>query len=98
MKKILIGLFVLSTTLFSQIEGVFSNFFKYSTIYSGFNLSSPIYQEDRYRLSMVDEDGKEVIQVSGKRVPDTNNNRTTDVDPVNLINTYFSGLKNTKPK
>ncbi|SVD83445.1 uncharacterized protein METZ01_LOCUS436299, partial [marine metagenome] len=59
MKKLLIGLFLLSTSLFSQIEGVFSNFFKYSTIYSGFNLSSPIYQDDRYRLSMLDEDGNE---------------------------------------
>ncbi len=59
MKNLLIGLFLLSTTLFSQIEGVFTNFFKYSTIYAGFNLSSPIYQDDRYRLSMLDEDGNE---------------------------------------
>ena len=59
MKKLLIGLFLLSSTLFGQIEGVFSNFFKYSTIYAGFNLSSPMYQEDRYRLSMVDEEGLE---------------------------------------
>ena len=58
-KKLVIGVFILSTSLFGQIEGVFTNFFKYSTIYAGFNLSSPMYQEDRYRLSMVDEDGNE---------------------------------------
>ena len=57
MKKILIGLIILSTTLFGQIEGAFSNFFKYSTVYAGFNLNSPMYQDDRYKLVPVDEDG-----------------------------------------
>ena len=57
-RLVLIGM-LLSTQLFGQIEGVFTNFFKYSTIYAGFNLSSPIYQDDRYRLSMLDEDGNE---------------------------------------
>jgi hypothetical protein len=57
MKKLLIGLFLLSTMLFGQIEGVFSNFFKYSTVYAGFNLTSPMYQDDRYKLVPVDEDG-----------------------------------------
>ena len=57
MYKLLIGLFLLSTTLFSQIEGAFSNFFKYSTVYAGFNLASPMYQDDRYKLVPVDEEG-----------------------------------------
>jgi len=56
MKKLLIGL-LLSTSLFGQIEGVFSNFFKYSTVYAGFNLASPMYQGDRYKLVPVDENG-----------------------------------------
>jgi len=56
MKKIIIG-FLLSTALFGQIEGAFSNFFKYSTVYAGFNLTSPMYQDDRYKLVPVDEDG-----------------------------------------
>ena len=56
MKKLLIGL-LLSTSLFGQIEGVFSNFFKYSTVYAGFNLTSPMYQGDRYKLVPVDENG-----------------------------------------
>ena len=58
-KKLVIGVFILSTTLFGQIEGVFSNFFKYSTVYAGFNLVSPTYQGDRYSLSMLDENGNE---------------------------------------
>ena len=58
-KKLVIGVFILSTTLFGQIEGVFSNFFKYSTVYAGFNLVSPMYQGDRYSLSMLDENGNE---------------------------------------
>ena len=57
MKKLLIGVFLLSTQLFGQIEGAFSNFFKYSTVYAGFNLNSPMYQDDRYKLVPVDEDG-----------------------------------------
>ena len=59
MKKLLIGL-LLSTSLFGQIEGVFSNFFKYSTVYAGFNLTSPKWEDDRYSLSMINsETGEE---------------------------------------
>ena len=54
MKKLLIGLLLSTSFLFGQIEGVFSNFFKYSTAYAGFNLTSPVYQGDRYKLSMID--------------------------------------------
>ena len=57
MKKILIGLLLTTSFLFGQIEGVFSNFFKYSTVYAGFNLVSPMHQDDRYKLVPVDEDG-----------------------------------------
>ena len=57
MKKLLIGLLLSTSFLFGQIEGVFSNFFKYSTVYAGFNLVSPMYQDDRYKLVPVDEDG-----------------------------------------
>ena len=53
-KKSMIVLFLLSTSLFGQIEGAFSNFFKYSTIYSGFNLASPMHQDDRYFLRLID--------------------------------------------
>ncbi len=59
MKKILITFMLLTNSLFGQIEDVFSRFFKYSTAYTGFNLASPMHQEDRYRLSMVDEEGNE---------------------------------------
>jgi hypothetical protein len=51
MKKLLI-LLLLSTALYSQDFIV--NFFKYSTAYAGFNLTSPVYQGDRYKLSMID--------------------------------------------
>ena len=51
MKKLLI-LLLLSTSLYSQDFIV--NFFKYSTAYAGFNLTSPVYQGDRYKLSMID--------------------------------------------
>ena len=51
MKKLLI-LLLLSTTLYSQDFIV--NFFKYSTAYAGFNLTSPVYQGVRYKLSMID--------------------------------------------
>jgi len=54
MKNILIGLVLLTSFLFGQIEGVFSNFFKYSTVYAGFNLTSPKWEDDRYKLSMID--------------------------------------------
>ena len=53
-KKLLIGLMLTTSFLFGQIEDVFSNFFKYSTVYAGFNLVSPMYQGDRYSLSMID--------------------------------------------
>ena len=56
-KNLLIGMLLLSSTLFGQVEGVFSNFFKYSTVYAGFNLTSPMYQGDRYKLVPVDENG-----------------------------------------
>ena len=51
MKKILIGI-LLSTTLFGQ--DVIFDFFKYSTAYAGFNLSSPKWEDDRYRLQVID--------------------------------------------
>ena len=54
MKKIIIG-FLLSTVLFGQ--DIVTNFFKYSTVYAGFNLVSPMHQDDRYKLVPVDEDG-----------------------------------------
>jgi hypothetical protein len=54
MRKLLIGI-LLSTSLFGQgLEGAFQNFFKYSTVYAGFNLSSPKWEDDRYTLSMID--------------------------------------------
>ena len=56
MRKLLIGM-LLSTSLFGQgLEGAFSNFFKYSTVYAGFNMASPMHQDDRYKLSMIDPD------------------------------------------
>ena len=60
MKKLLIGLLLSTSFLFGQIEGVFSNFFKYSTVYAGFNLTSPKWEDDRYSLSMINsETGEE---------------------------------------
>ena len=60
MKKILIGLLLSTSFLSGQIEGAFSNFFKYSTVYAGFNITSPKWEEDRYKLSMIDpETGEE---------------------------------------
>ena len=47
MKKLLIGL-LLTTSLFGENE--FLKFFKYSTAYAGFNLSSPKWEDDRYIL------------------------------------------------
>ena len=47
MKRLLIGM-LLSTSLFAQDAIV--NFFKYSTVYAGFNLSSPKWEDDRYTL------------------------------------------------
>jgi len=58
MKKLLIGLLLSTSFLFGQgLEGAFQNFFKYSTVYAGFNLVSPMYQDDRYKLVPVDENG-----------------------------------------
>ncbi len=51
MKKLLIGI-LLSTSLFGQ--DLIFNFFKYSTAYAGFNLSSPKWEDDRYRLQVID--------------------------------------------
>jgi len=57
MKKLLLGI-LLSASLFGQ-DFIF-NFFKYSTAYAGFNLTSPVHQGDRYKLSMIDpETGEE---------------------------------------
>jgi len=56
MRKLLIGSALTACFLFGQgLEGSFSSFFKYSTVYSGFNLASPMYQGDRYKLVPVDE-------------------------------------------
>jgi len=60
MKKLLVGLLLSTSFLFGQIEGVFSNFFKYSTVYAGFNLTSPKWEEDRYSLSMINPETGEV--------------------------------------
>ena len=55
MRKLLVGLLLSTSFLFGQgLEGAFQNFFKYSTVYAGFNLSSPKWEDDRYSLSMID--------------------------------------------
>ena len=54
MRQLLIGLLLSTSFLFGQIEGAFQNFFKYSTVYAGFNLTSPKWEDDRYKLSMID--------------------------------------------
>ena len=61
MKKLLVGLLLSTSFLFGQgLEEAFSNFFKYSTVYAGFNLNSPMHQDDRYHLSMINpETGEE---------------------------------------
>ena len=50
MKKLLMGLLLSTSLLFGQIEGVFSNFFKYSTAYASFSLNAPRYQDDRFAI------------------------------------------------
>jgi len=50
MKRIIVGI-LLSTTLFGQ--NFVTNFFKYSTAYAGFNLSSPKWEDDRYKLQVI---------------------------------------------
>jgi len=66
MKKLLMGLLLSTSLLFGQIEGVFSNFFKYSTVYAGFNLTSPKWEEDRYVLSMINPETGEVDWYGGE--------------------------------
>ena len=66
MRKLLIGI-LFSTFLFGQgLEGAFSNFFKYSTVYAGFNITSPKWEEDRYRLSMINPETGEEDWYSGE--------------------------------
>ncbi len=43
---------LLFSFVFSQ--NVVVDFFKYSTVYAGFNLSSPKWEDDRYRLQLID--------------------------------------------
>ena len=66
MRQLLIGLLLSTSFLFGQIEGVFSNFFKYSTVYAGFNMVSPMYQDDRYKLSMINPETGEVDWYGGE--------------------------------
>ena len=54
LKKLFLGILLSTSFLFGQIEGVFSNFFKHSTEYAGFNITSPKWEDDRYKLSMID--------------------------------------------
>ena len=54
MQKLLIGLILSTSLLYGQVEEVFTNFFKYSTVYAGFNMHSPMHQDDRYFLRLVD--------------------------------------------
>ena len=53
-RKLLIGLILSTSLLYGQVEEVFTNFFKYSTVYAGFNMHSPMHQDDRYFLRLVD--------------------------------------------
>ena len=66
MKKLLVGLLLSTSFLFGQIEGVFTDFFKYSTVYAGFNLVSPMHQDDRYKLSMINPETGEEDWYSGE--------------------------------
>ena len=66
MKKLLVGLLLSTSFLFGQIGGAFQNFFKYSTVYAGFNLASPKWEEDRYSLSMIDPETGEENWLSGE--------------------------------
>ena len=43
---------LLFSFVFSQ--NLITDFFKYSTAYAGFNLSSPKWEDDRYRLQLID--------------------------------------------
>ena len=52
MKKLWILSLLLCSFVFSQ--NVVTDFFKYSTVYAGFNLSSPKWEDDRYRLQLID--------------------------------------------
>jgi len=42
---------LLFSFVFSQ--NLITDFFKYSTVYAGFNLSSPKWEDDRYRLQLI---------------------------------------------
>ena len=48
MRKLLITLILLSTSLFGQ-EFIL-NFFKYSTAYASFSLNAPRHQDDRFAI------------------------------------------------
>ena len=39
---------------FAFSQNLVTDFFKYSTVYAGFNLSSPKWEDDRYRLQLID--------------------------------------------
>jgi len=52
MKKLL--LILLLGLSFLKGQDLIVNFFKYSTVYAGFNLTSPKWEDDRYKLSMID--------------------------------------------
>ena len=66
MRKLLVGLLLSTSFLFGQIEGAFQNFFKYSTVYAGFNLTSPKWEDDRYKLSMINPETGEVDWYGGE--------------------------------
>jgi len=52
MKKLV--LILLLGLSFLKGQDLIVNFFKYSTVYAGFNLTSPKWEDDRYKLSMID--------------------------------------------
>ena len=51
LKKVIIGILI---TSFTHSQNFVVDFFKYSTVYGGFNLTSPKFEEDRYRLAVID--------------------------------------------
>ena len=66
MRKILTALLSVSCLFGQGLEEAFSNFFKYSTVYAGFNIASPMYQDDRYKLSMINPETGEVDWYGGE--------------------------------
>ena len=73
MRKLLIGI-LFSTFLFGQgLEGAFSNFFKYSTVYAGFNITcigdnrSYSYLPTRNGSTISDEIAKHVLKHKDKK-------------------------------